>query len=316
MDGKNQDENFFHHVAPLGFVFFKRQYKALLAMTASHLLTLTYTSCFKMIASFTIKGIVAEKMMAYTVKQVSELSGVTIRTLHYYEEIGLLKPAYHGANGYRYYEEKELLALQQILFFRQLRLTLRQIRKVLGRSDFDLLAALYSHKRALEEEWEKIGKLRKTIDKTIKHIKGRKKMKDKELFNGFHTTLVTRAKAAESYFAAESIVLGSVKNPTSGKRSKEFHENTARQAHAIFKELTACIEEGFDPTSARVQRIIQKHHTFTGQFHNATREVYCALAKLYEEHPEFRKQLDPFHPKLGSFMAEAMRVFAKRKLSK
>ena len=57
--------------------------------------------------------------MAYTVKTLSELSGVTIRTLHFYEELGLLKPAYHGTNGYRYYEEKELLQLQQILFFKR-----------------------------------------------------------------------------------------------------------------------------------------------------------------------------------------------------
>lgn len=123
--------------------------------------------------------------MAYTVKQLSELSGVTIRTLHFYEEAELLKPAYYGSNGYRYYEEKELLQLQQILFFKELGFTLKQIRKVIGRSNFDQLAALHSHKRALTREWEKIGHLLKTIDKTIKHMQGKKKMKDREFFNGF-----------------------------------------------------------------------------------------------------------------------------------
>ena len=105
--------------------------------------------------------------MAYTVKKLSELSGVTIRTLHFYEEIGLLKPAYHGSNGYRYYEEKELLQLQQILFFKELGFSLKQIQKVLGRDDFDQLSALYSHRKSLNQEWEKIGQLLKTIDKTI-----------------------------------------------------------------------------------------------------------------------------------------------------
>ena len=159
--------------------------------------------------------------MAYTVKKLSELSGVTIRTLHFYEEIGLLKPAYHGSNGYRYYEEKELLQLQQILFFKELGFSLKQIQKVLGRDDFDQLSALYSHRKSLNQEWEKIGQLLKTIDKTIKHLKGKKKMKDKEIFDGFNITLVKKAKEGTSYFAAEEVVGKSVKNPTKNVQDVE-----------------------------------------------------------------------------------------------
>lgn len=258
--------------------------------------------------------------MAYTVKKLSELSGVTIRTLHFYEEIGLLKPAYHGSNGYRYYEEKELLQLQQILFFKELGFSLKQIQKVLGRDDFDQLSALYTHRKSLTREWEKIGLLLKTIDKTIKHLKGKKKMKDKEIFNGFNITLVKKAKGGESYFAAEEIVGKSVKNPTKNvqdveKRGKDFYENITKTAHAIFKDLVHCIKKGLDPASDEVQRIIKKHHTLTEETHAATREVYTALAQMYQEHPEFRKQLDPFHHELATFMAEAMKIFANRKLS-
>ena len=257
--------------------------------------------------------------MAYTVKKLSELSGVTIRTLHFYEEIGLLKPAYHGSNGYRYYEEKELLQLQQILFFKELGFSLKQIQKVLGRDDFDQLSALYTHRKSLNREWEKIGLLLKTIDKTIKHLKGKKKMKDKEIFDGFNITLVKKAKGGESYFAAEEIVGKSVKTPTKNvqdveKRGKEFYENITKTAHAIFKDLVHCIEKGLDPVSAEVQRIIKKHHSFTEQTHAATQEVYIAMAQLYQEHPEFRKQLDPFHPKLAEYMAQAMRKFADQNL--
>ncbi|MBM3197573.1 MAG: MerR family transcriptional regulator [Chlamydiae bacterium] len=142
-----------------------------------------------------------------TVKKLSELSGVTIRTLHFYGEIGLLEPAYHGSNGYRYYEEKELLQLQQILFFKELGFSLKQIQKVLGRDDFDQLSALYTHRKSLTREWEKIGVLLKTIDKTIKHMKGKKKMKDKEIFDGFNAGLVTLAKEGEPFFTAEAIIL-------------------------------------------------------------------------------------------------------------
>ena len=248
--------------------------------------------------------------MAYTVKKLSELSGVTIRTLHFYEEIGLLKPAYHGSNGYRYYEEKELLQLQQILFFKELGFSLKQIEKVLGKSDFDQLSALYSHRKHLSKEQEKIEQLLKTIDKTIKHLKGKKKMKDEEMFIG----LVTKAKGGESYFAAEEIVGKSVKTPTVKKREKAFYESITKTAHAIFRDLVRCIEKGLDPTSDEVQRIIQKHHAFAEQMHAATKEVYKALAQLYQEHPEFRKQLDPFHPQLATFMAEAMKIFANKNL--
>ncbi len=257
--------------------------------------------------------------MAYTVKKLSEISGVTVRTLHFYEETGLLKPAYYGVNGYRYYEEKELLQLQQILFFKKLGLTLEQIRKVIGKSDFDQMAALHSHRKALSCEWEKIGRLLDTIDKTIKHLQGKKKMKDKEMFDGFNIALV-KLKEGMSYSAEEKIVVQSVKNPTKKsedieKRGKAYYDKMVDTAHTLFKELADCIEKEQDPADDKVQKIIKKHHAFTEQTHLATQEVYKALARLYAEHPEFRKQLDPFHPQLATFMAVAMTIFADRELS-
>lgn len=215
--------------------------------------------------------------MAYTVKELSVLSGVTVRTLHFYEEAELLMPAYYGSN----------------------------------RSDFDKLAALHSHKKALSHEWDKIGHLIKTIDKTIKHLKGEKKMKEKEIFDGF--ALVTRGKGTESYFDAETLVLESVRDPTQ-KREKVFHKSIAQKAHGIFRELVSCMERGLSSTSDEVQRIIKKHHALTDEIKKASKEVYKALAQLYHEHPTFRKQLDPFHPKLAQFMSQAMTAYAERRL--
>lgn len=257
--------------------------------------------------------------MAYTVKKLSELSGVTVRTLHFYEEEGLLKPAYYGSNGYRYYEEKELLQLQQILFFKELGFTIKQIKKVVGRSDFDQLSALYSHRISLNQEWEKIGRLLKTIDKTIKHLNGKKKMKDKEIFDGFCINLIKKAEAGTSYALAEEIVGKSVKNPTKDieevkKRGQQFYDNVNKAACELFKELTACIEQGLSPGSTEVQRLIKRHHKLIQQFHHATQEVYEAMAQLYKEHPEMRKQLDPFHSKLAEFMSEGMLIFAGKEL--
>jgi len=250
--------------------------------------------------------------MAYTVKKLSAISGVTVRTLHFYEEEGLLKPAYYGSNGYRYYEEKELLQLQQILFFKELGFSIKQIRKVVGRSDFDQLAALYSHRQGLEREREKIGQLLKTIDKTIKHIKGSIKMEDKEIFEGL--TIVTKATGHESYFAAEEIVLNNVKKQHVENQDKSYHQNISKIANDINRKIVDCMKKGLKPDSDEVQRLIKSHHAFAEQFYTITKEVYRALAQLNQEHPAFRAQLDAIHPKLAPFMAKAMKLFAEREL--
>src|SRR5438105_6367411 len=105
-----------------------------------------------------------EKAMAYTVKQVAAMSGVSIRTLHFYDETGLLKPAYHGPNGYRFYERPQLLTLQQILFYRELGFELKQIERILGQAEFDKVAALQSHRQVLEKNLTRTRSLLETID--------------------------------------------------------------------------------------------------------------------------------------------------------
>ncbi len=121
----------------------------------------------------------------YTVKQVTCMSGVSVRTLHFYDEVGLLKPAYQAPNGYRFYEEPQLLTLQQILFYRELGFELKQIKDILGRPDFEKAAALISHREVLEETLARTRTLLQTIDKTAEHLKGGKHMTNEELFVGF-----------------------------------------------------------------------------------------------------------------------------------
>src|SRR6185295_16987624 len=116
-----------------------------------------------------------ETTMAYTVKKLAAMSGVSVRTLHFYDESGLLKPAYVGANGYRFYEEPQLLALQQILFYRELGFELKQIKWILQKPDFDRIAALESHRKILRKNLARTRELIGTIEKTIEHLKGNKK---------------------------------------------------------------------------------------------------------------------------------------------
>src|SRR5919108_6364745 len=113
-----------------------------------------------------------------TVKQLSKLAGVTPRTLHHYDQIGLLKPTRVGDNGYRYYGEESVLRLQQILFYRELGIPLDDIKKIMGRRDFDVMGALRSHKEALQKQVARLNRLISTVNKTINHLKGNMAMSD------------------------------------------------------------------------------------------------------------------------------------------
>ena len=122
----------------------------------------------------------------YTVKQLSDFAGVSVRTLHYYDEIGLLKPAAVGRNGYRYYQEADLLRLQQILFYREIDLGLSQIKEILDSPDFDLVSALQAHRQALQTKIERMQTLINTLDNTVLHLVGDIKMSKKQkIFEGF-----------------------------------------------------------------------------------------------------------------------------------
>src|SRR5437667_8460979 len=108
----------------------------------------------------------------YTVSQVATLSGVSVRALHHYDDIGLLKPAFIGSNGYRYYGRDELLRLQQILFHRELGLTLDEIRRAVDTPGFDRAAALRNHREKLVTETARLRELLQTIDETLADLEG------------------------------------------------------------------------------------------------------------------------------------------------
>ena len=139
-------------------------------------------------------------------------------------------------------------------------------------------------------------------------------MKDKEIFDGF-TSIVKKGKGHESYFLAESIVGNSIREPSGEKKENAMNGTIIKTTHDIFKKLVKCIDKKNDPSSDETQHLIKLHHAFIDKFQRATKEVYIAMAQLYREHPEFRKQLDPFHPKLAEYMSEAMKIFAIAELA-
>ncbi len=258
--------------------------------------------------------------MAYTVAKLAKISGVSVRTLHWYDEVGLLKPAYHGANGYRFYEEEQLLILQQILFFRELGFELKQIEKILRRSDFDQMKALSSHRQVLQKDVERKGNLIQTIDRTIAHLKGQKKMKDQEFYHGF----ITKEKQAEyeqylvNRLGEKAMDPIEVSKAKMKNWSKEDWEKFSQEWDSICKDLSSLRDRSFSADSKEVQKVIQKHYEWlpwTGA--SCTKEAYTGLGQVYVEF-EWKKAFAPYdsnHPRLAQFMAEAMKIFADRQLA-
>ncbi len=253
--------------------------------------------------------------MAYTVKELAQISGVSIRTLHWYDEVGLLKPAYHGSNGYRYYEEEQLLILQQILFFRELGFELKQIRRVLERGDFDKMVALSSHREVLKKNLEHTKKLIKTIDKTIEHLRGTKKMKEKEMFSGF-------SKEQQAEYERQIIERFGDQGKASIEESKQ-NAKTRSQADetkikndfvAICKELSRLLDQNCKISSKEVQSVIRRHYLWLKNFWTPTKESYAGHGQFIAD-SELRKAYEVYHPRLPEFIAEAIKVFASKELS-
>ena len=256
--------------------------------------------------------------MAYTVKKLAKLSGISIRTLRFYDEIGLLKPAYYGENKYRYYEKAQLLMLQQILFFRELGFSLSDIERIIKSSDFDKVESLNSHRKILEKNLDRTKTLIKTIDKTISHLRGKKLMRNEELFVGFDpkkqeeykTYLVNRLgdKVKDSINASEK----KMKNWT-----KEDWDKFGKEWDAICKELANFLKKGLKENSKEVQSVIRRHYQWLPWKDTCTKEAYIGLGQGYTEF-EWKKAFSPYdpdHPRLAKFMANAMKIFAEKELS-
>lgn len=253
--------------------------------------------------------------MAYTVKELAQISGVSIRTLHWYDEVGLLKPAYHGSNGYRYYEEEQLLILQQILFFKELGFELKQIRKVLGRSDFDKMVALSSHRQVLKKNLEQTKKLIKTIDKTIEHLKGIKKMKEKEMFSGFSKEQQAEyEKQIIERFGEQGKAHIEESKQNAKKWSKSDEEKFKNEFTDICKELTRLLEQKNKARTKEVQSVIRRHYLWLKNFWTPTKESYSGHGQFIAD-SDLRKAYEEYHPHLPEFIAEAIQIFANKELN-
>ena len=252
--------------------------------------------------------------MAYTVKQVAGMSGVSVRALHFYDEVGLLKPAYHGANGYRFYEEAQLLTLQQILFYRELGFELKEIQRILQKPDFDRVAALEAHQKALRKNVAHTRKLIQTIDKTIQHLKGMKTMKSRELFVGFSPEQQAKHEEYLVERFGEGMKEGIAQSKVRVKNwGKADWEKSGAAFDGICRDLVAAMGKGESADSPVVQAIIRRHFEWMKQFWTPNRESYTGHSQMLVD-SQLREAYAKYDPGLPEFTAAGIRAFAELEL--
>jgi DNA-binding transcriptional MerR regulator len=247
--------------------------------------------------------------MMYTVKQLADLAGVSVRTLHYYDEIALLKPAAVGENGYRYYQEADLLRLQQILFYREMDLGLTRIKEILDSPDFDMVSALQAHRQALQAKIERMQTLITTLDNTVLHLVGDITMsKKKKIFEGFseekqaqYQEEATRRYGAET--VAQSVKLW---NSYSEQQKRQIRD----EGGAIYLDFVDAMPSG--SRSEQTQAIVVRWHEHLRYFYEPSIEVLGGLGQTYRDDPDFRAFFTAIHPDLPDFLAEAIAIYADR----
>jgi DNA-binding transcriptional MerR regulator len=246
--------------------------------------------------------------MTYTVKQLADMAGVSTRTLHYYDQIGLLIPSEVATNGYRHYRQDEVYRLQQILFYKELGLELKKIKQILDQPDFNLICSLEAHKASLEKEASRLLTLLDTVENTINHLKGAHPMSDKELFAGWsEEKQVEYEKEATQKYDPETV-------RQSSRRWKgytqEEKDRIRQQGGDIFQKMAELIPEG--PTSEAAQAQVKAYQDYvTASFYDCTPEIIGGLGTMYVEDPRFRATFDAIHPDLAEFARDAFTHYAQ-----
>ena len=238
------------------------------------------------------------------ISEVAKLSGVTVRTLHYYDEIGLLKPSDTTEAGYRVYSNKDLETLQQILFFRELDFPLNEIKEIMTNPNYNKNEALNKHKELLMEKRKRIDGLIALINKTIK---GDNIMSFKEFDN-------SRIEENKRKYSEE------VKNRWGNTEAyKEYEKKTSsydkNSWNTINEEMIEILKEfannrNEDPNSHIVQSLVEKWRAYiTSNFYNCTKEILSGLGLMYIGDERFKENIDKYGEGTAEFMAKAIEIY-------
>ncbi|EEL48187.1 MerR family transcriptional regulator [Bacillus mycoides] len=239
--------------------------------------------------------------MTMRVKEVSDLVGISVRTLHHYDEIGLLTPDEMTESGYRLYSNENLETLQQILFFKELGFPLKKIKEIIMSPSFDRDEALTLHRKMLLEKRARLDKVIATIDKTIQHTKGEIEMTNKEKFEGFDFSHNPYEEEARTRWGDEAVDKA---NKAAAGMTKEKQE----EFNNIYRKLATLRHS--EPHSQEAQYAIQVWYEYLQNFGQYSLEAFKGLGQMYVDDERFTKNIDQFGEGLARFMCDAMAVYA------
>jgi DNA-binding transcriptional MerR regulator len=245
----------------------------------------------------------------YTVRQLAQLAGISRRTLHYYDEIGLLHPAGKGANGYRYYDDGSLLRLQQIMLYRELDMPLDRIRRILGRRDFDALRAMENHAEELRVRIRHMERLIELADSTILLLKGEKEMNARQMFEPFSEEQQAEYEKEALQMYDPATVKASVKKWKAYTPAEK--RKIGEEGNAVYRDFLSALPRG--AASSEAQACVERWRRHMEYFWKPDPDQLLGLADLYNSDPRFKANFDSLDPRLAGFVREAVKIYVHRK---
>jgi len=253
--------------------------------------------------------------MEYTVQKLSKLTGISTRTIRYYDEIEILKPARINSSGYRIYGQKEVDRLQQILFYKELGVDLENIKNILLSSSFDGTNALKEHRDKLLAKRKQLDILIANVDKTIASAEGRIIMSDKEKFEGFKQNMIDEN---EKKYGNE--IRSKYGDDVVNKSNKKF-KSMSKEQYEEFEKLGAkvidTLKEAFatnDPSSELAQKAADLHRQWlTYSWSQYSKEAHAGLGQMYVDDERFTAFYDKEQPGLAAFLRDAIFIYTRMK---
>ena len=241
------------------------------------------------------------------ISEVAKLTGITVRTLHYYDEVGLLKPSEITEAGYRLYSREDLEILQQMLFFRELDFPLSQIKEIMNKPNYDKEEALKKQKELLIQQRQRIEGLIKLIEK---RIEGDNNMSFKEFdMNEIEENKKKYAKEVKERWGTSKAYEESEKKTSSYNKEKWGDIN--QETSEIFKGFAEL--RNSDPGSEEVQELVRRWQKYiTDNFYTCTNEILSGLGLMYVEDERFKENLDKNGEGTAKLMAEAIKIYCSK----
>lgn len=249
--------------------------------------------------------------MPYKIKEVAELVGVSIRTLHHYDNIGLVRAEAMTSSGYRLYGDKDLERLQQVLFFKELGFNLRKIKEILDNPNFDRKQALLAQKDLLCKKMQRLEAIISTVDKTLDSIEGGIEMSKNDMFKAFDMADIEKHQKEYAEEARNKYGNSEAYKESEKKTSQYTKDDWARiitRGNEIYAKIASLMEKGAaDP--AVQEAIGEWRQHITENFYNCSLEIFRGLGDLYVDDDRFTININKVHPGLAQFLKEVMHYY-------